>query len=270
MMRATHSHLIVKLPHTSVQLFRRAVQEGTDAGDRQHQCLTGALLGRALADLGQRSDALPILRSTLVRAEQTHDPMPLSYPRGYLAQWLAESANPDDWQEATQLAFLSAQSNIPSVLGISHQVLAQVAQLRGDLGTAELEARTACQIHEKAVPYRAESAALWARILRQQGKTAESLKVCGDMLQQLDALGIEPYGILALYVELAETRERSEQRELARDALVQALPILRRRVEDIPDSAMRTSYLRQVPVNVRMLELCRQWGLDTLVLHPDA
>jgi hypothetical protein len=37
-------------------------------------------------------------------------------------------------------------------------------------------------------------------------------------------------------------------------------------MDDIPDSAMRATYLREVPANVRLLELARKWGIDTSAL----
>lgn len=261
-MEACHAHFIVKLPQTSVIIFRKALHAGQESGDRQEQGFAGGFLGRALVDLGQRADALPVLRATLSVAEQANDPIPLGFARSYLAEWLADSTSPEDWTEATQLARLSAQSKSPSTLGIAHKILAQIAQVQGDLGTAELEAQTACQIHARSAPYRPDSAARWSQILRQQGKAGDALKVCEEVMQQISTLGIEPNGLLALHLALAEAGEQAGQPETARRAVEQALPILKRRLDDIPNADMRATYLRNVPENARLLELAEKWDLD--------
>jgi hypothetical protein len=38
---------------------------------------------------------------------------------------------------------------------------------------------------------------------------------------------------------------------------------LHRRVSDIPEAEMRATYLREVPENVRLLELATAWGIET-------
>jgi hypothetical protein len=138
-----------------------------------------------------------------------------------------------------------------------------MAQARGDLATAETQAKTACQLYSMFPPLQSETTALYARILHRQGRDAEALKVCEDTMQQLRALDIEPLGLIALYVELAKSRERLGQHDAAREATRQALPILKRRVEDIPDAGMRVTYLREVPENAQLLELAATWGLDS-------
>jgi hypothetical protein len=137
---------------------------------------------------------------------------------------------------------------------------------RGELENAEIEARAACQLHASFLPYKAKSAAVWSRILRQLGRDAEWLHVCEDAVREQTAAGIEPNAIIALYVELSEARARTGQPEPARDAIAHALPILKKRIDDIPDPDMRATYLREVPANVRLLELARKWEIDTSAL----
>lgn len=85
-------------------------------------------------------------------------------------------------------------------------------------------------------------------------------------MREQTAMGIEPNGLLALYVELSEARARAGQHEPARDAIAHALSILKRRMDDIPDADMRATYLREVPANVRLIELARKSGIDTSAL----
>jgi hypothetical protein len=267
MMEAIHSHLEVYLPHTCTVYFRKAIQAAQEAGNRQQHSLSVSLLSGALVDLGQRADALPMLRSNVRVAEQINDSYPLGFARAYLACWLADSVNADDWEETKRLTLLLTQTKNSRLHAMAHAALAQIAIASGDWETAELEAQTACQFHAKYPAHQAYSTALWSRILRQQGKAAESLKVCEGTVQQMNTLGIQPSGLLALYVELAEAQERMGQHEVAHDTIVSSLPILKRRLDDLPDSNLRATYLREVPENVRLLELCRQRGVDMSSLH---
>ncbi|HZF47557.1 MAG TPA: protein kinase [Polyangiaceae bacterium] len=266
---AHYNHFIDGLPHTCIIDYRKARYSANEASNRQLHASATAWYGKALADLGQRADALPVLRSGLRIAEQTNDELILATARGYLADQLAERLSPDDGQEqeAIELALLIMKlAKHPLALGMAHSVLARLAEARGELEDAEIKAREACQLHATFPAYKAESAALWSRILRRLGRDAEALHVCEDAVQEQTALGIEPYALLALYVELSEARARAGQPESARDAIAHALPILKKRIDDIPDPDMRATYLREVPANVRLLELARKWGIDTSAL----
>jgi tetratricopeptide (TPR) repeat protein len=259
---------VINAPHTCVVQFERALQATSRAGNNQIHTIATGYFSRALMALRQRADPLPMLRSNILRAEQANDPMPLGYARAFLAHWLSVSPNPDDWEEASQIARLACQSPNPNPAGQAHRALAQVAFARGDLVAAEAEARSACQVLSMSVPNMTDFTSLLARILRAQGKDAESLSVCEETMQKVHALHIEPYGLLDLYVALAESRERVGQPEAARESVEQALPILKRRLDDIPDSDMRAAYLREVPENARLLELASQWGIDAMNFNP--
>ena len=57
------------------------------------------------------------------------------------------------------------------------------------------------------------------------------------------------------------------QHAMARHAIAQALPILKRCFDDIPDSAMRATYLQEVPENARLLARAKAWAVDTSALR---
>src|SRR5262249_35199322 len=146
---------------------------------------------------------------------------------------------------------------------LAHGTLAMVALRNGELPIAEQHARTACEILQPFPPYRLDIVALWSRILFLQGQDAAALQICEEMVQQIEALGLESYGLLDLYVALAEARHKVGSAEGARQIVERALLVLQRRADDIPDADMRATYLREIPENARLLELAAKWRIDT-------
>jgi hypothetical protein len=265
-MEAIHSYVICYLPYTLLIFCRKSTQAAHEAGNRHLCSLVMSIYGLALGLLGEKNEALSLCRSSFFIAEQTKDEFVLNNARIYLARQLIDSPSLVDWEEIAQLARLAGLTKNFVMRGKLHLVLSYVAQARGDLANAELQARTACQVHAMCPPFQAESTALWSRLLRQQGKDAEALKACEDTMQQLNALELEPFGLVELYVELVKAREQLGQQDAAR----QALPILKRRLEDIPASEMRATYLREVPENAQLLELAKKCGLDITELAQTA
>jgi tetratricopeptide (TPR) repeat protein len=257
-----HYDLELKLPYTSVQMYQKGIRAAEQAGDRHvHPVLVG-WLSRALVNLGQQqTETLGALRAALAAAEQTKDLVPLSYAQAFLARWLADSPHPEDWQEAKLLAPLALRSVNPNAIGLAHRTLAQIAFVQGDLETAETEAQIALQFQSMFPPHKAEPAAFLSRILHARGKDTESLQTCETARQEQLDLGVESYGLLALLVTLAQARERAGLHEAAMEAVKQALPILRRRVADIPDPSLRAAYLQKVPENAHLLELAAEWKI---------
>lgn len=265
--RGLHCDFILKLPFTGLGHFENAVRAFTSSGNRQLLGLSRAYQGKALFDLRQWSTAEEVLRATLVVAEKVNDALPLSYLRLYLARLLASRPTPDSWQEAEQLCNQTIGTPVPTALGVMHAICAQIALRRSDLATAEREARVADQMMSMFLPFRPDITALLVHILLMQDRPAEAMRVCQQSLQQQQELGLAPYGILDLYVALADTQLCLRQEEGARRVVERALGELRRRVADIPEGPgapypeMRATYLREVPANARLLELAAQWGL---------
>lgn len=253
---------IVKLPYTNWINNQNATLGLEAAGNRPTLASFGVYLGKSLLDLGQREAALVALRHNLALAEQLRDETPLTYSRTYLGRALALSHDPQDWHTAEQLAQPVTTCKNASMLGLAHGVLAQVALQRGDLVQAESAAQTACGILRAFPPYKPDIVALHAQILHQMGKSEAAVTTCEEMLRELTALDIEPYGVLALYAELAISRQAIGDAVGTQAAVVQALPILQRRVKDIPDAAGRAVYLSQVAENARLLRLAAAHSIE--------
>jgi serine/threonine protein kinase len=250
-------------PYRSSLNCQNAVDALHKAGNRPAQALMMTYLGEALVKLGQRVRGIQVVREAALLAEQTNDSIPLGLARSVLARLLAESPHLADREQAQQLAHQATKTRLPVSHGWAYTALAQLAQSRGDLPAAEADARTGCQMLAGYPPYAVSTMALLSRILRQQGKLAESQKVCAEAVQQFAALGLEPLGILELHVELAEVTEHLGDHAGSRQAALQALLILRRRFDDIPESDLRAPFLREVPENAQLLKLASAWGLDT-------
>lgn len=262
-MEGVWNSCIQLLPNTALTHYKASAYAAELSGTRQMQAATQAWTCKMLSNLGLRIQAEQVTRSTLRFAEQLRDEMPLAYARIFLAQILTGSSRPDEWDEARELAQAVLKSRNQNTLAMAHGVLAQLAFYRGDLTTAEAEARIACQLQAATVPYKPELVALLSRILIGQGMVPEALRVCEEAMREQVTLGIEPNGLLSLYAALGEARERAGLKEAARQAIEQALPILAQRVADIPDIQGRAVYLKEVPENALLLELAAKWGLDT-------
>ncbi|HNN98104.1 MAG TPA: hypothetical protein PKI03_37830, partial [Pseudomonadota bacterium] len=100
-----------------------------------------------------------------------------------------------------------------------------------------------------------------AQILRAQRRLTDALALCATSVAEYQALDIEPYGLLTLYLEQAECQRELGDLPAARLSAAAALQLLAYRTADITDGELRASYLSRVPENLRVLELARQWSL---------
>jgi tetratricopeptide (TPR) repeat protein len=265
---ANRSEQGLKLPYTNMRHNREGMNLTSVAGNRRVHCLTKTYYGKALFDLGDREGAEAQLRENLRMAKELHEQTTLAYSGIYLARLLATSGAPHELTEAEALAREVLDTQNPTVLGLAHGVLAQVAQRRGDLARAEEEARTASGILTQFPPYRLDIVALWSRVLIELGRDADALRECEAAAAQIEALGMRPYGLVDLYVALAEARAKSGSMDAAREVLVRALAVLQERVDDIPDAYARATYLRVIPENARLVQLAEEWKVDTTSLTP--
>jgi hypothetical protein len=258
----------VKLPYTNSRLNRDAMKLSLAAGNRRVYCLTKSYYGKGLFDLGDREAAEVALRENLQVAKELHEATTLAYSGIYLARLLAASGAPHELTEAEALGQELCGTQNPTVRGLAHGVLAAVARQRGDLARAEEEARTADGILTPFPPYRLDIVALWSRVLSELGRDADALRVCEEVAAQIEGLGMRPYGLVDLYVALAEARAKTGSMDAAREVLERALTVLQERVEDIPDAYARATYLRVIPENARLVQLAEEWKVDTTGLSP--
>lgn len=258
---ANYFEQIAKRPQTNLRENLGARDQLLAACNRPALGAFGVYLGKSWIDLGMRERGIEVLRQNLQLALTLQDATPLAYSRTYLARALATSEKPSDWDEAERLARAVLEGQNTSMLGLSRGALAQVALARGDLDQAAAHAELARQILIYFPPYRADLAALHAQILRAQRRLTDALALCATSVAEYQALDIEPYGLLTLYLEQAECQRELGDLPAARLSAAAALQLLAYRTADITDGELRASYLSRVPENLRVLELARQWSL---------
>jgi tetratricopeptide (TPR) repeat protein len=248
------------LPYSTMRVEGESARLLKEVGNRRAHVIMSVHEGKALLDLGQRDQARTVLEACLALAERVHDETPLGYAWAYMAR-LGASEDLEGWARAEQLANKVLGNQNLTMVAQARVVLAKIHWQRGDLSAAEAEARAVCELVRRFPCYRPEMVALWSRVLAAQGKTAESLQVCQEGVEQIESLGLEGSGLLDLYAALVDAHLRCGNEEAARAIVARALPILQRRVDDIPDPAMRTVYLRALPENARLSALAVKWSM---------
>jgi len=215
--------------------------------------------GKALTELGDHPGAASVLRESLALAERRRDLLSLAFARVYLARLLARVVPLDRLAEPEHLARAVIAAKNPMMVGLAHGVLAQLAVRRGDLITAEAEARIACK-HMRPFPtYSWDITALRAQILRSLGRTQEALAAGEEALERLSRLGVSGHGEIDLCLAVAEARDATGRTEEGRTLLRETLRGLRRRVDDIPSAEARARYLTEIPIHARLLSVAREW-----------
>jgi hypothetical protein len=147
----------------------------------------------------------------------------------------------------------------PMMVGQAYGVLAQLAGRRGDLVTAETEARMACERIRPFPTYSWDITALHVQILLARGRAQEALDVGQEALEQLSRLEVSGFGEIDLRLAVAEALGATGRTEAGRTLLRETLPGLRRRVDDIPSAEARARYLTAVPTHARLLSLAKEW-----------
>ena len=239
------------------------------AGELRTHSILCTYHGKALHDLGDCAAAEAELRQSLAVAERLKEPLLMAYAKTYLARLLADSAANTELDEPAQLARDAIATKNQSLLGVAHGVLAEIGRRRGDLPSAEAEARTACDAARPFPPYSWELIALRMQILIEQGRAAEALPIGDDAVRELERLELSSSGELALRLALAEVHHAVGHTAAATATLAVALERLWVRVNGIPEDTARARYLTQVPVNARLISLGRAWLGEEAVTPPN-
>src|SRR5262249_23604326 len=95
--------------------------------------------------------------------------------------------------------------------------------------------------------------------LLEQGRAEESLAIAEAGVRELERLGLEGSGEIDLRLSLADSLRAAGRAEAARTALLDMLPRLKKRLDDIPTRTAREHYLTSVPANARTVALAKAW-----------
>jgi hypothetical protein len=209
-----------------------------------------------LLALGDRAGALEKLREGQALARLLERPMYLHYTDIHLLLALSDSSEEAHRQEARALAlkWVGVPGGNPAFSCVEHLALCRVTE---EPHEAETHGRKACELMgaliHKSVAYCTLSGLLLA-----QGRASEARQVATLGAQEWAKTEGAGVGAVGAYVALAEACFAQGDVEAGEAALSQAVRCLEARSQDLPDSATRERFLRQVPENARTLELARQ------------
>jgi hypothetical protein len=262
----SHHDLLEEAPWSCMLACQGATRSLAQAGrwaDRRF--VLAAFYGKTLTDLGDHVGAASVLRENLALAQRRRDALSLAFTRVYLARLLAMVAPLDQLAEPEHLARAVIAADNPIAVGLAHGVLAQLAVRRGDLATAEVESRVACEWVRPFPPYAWDITALHVQILGSLGRAQDALDAGEEGLERLSRLGVSGFGEIDLRLAVAEALGATGRAEEGRTLLRETLPRLRRRADDIPSAEARARYLTEVPTHARLLSVAREWlGEDAL------
>lgn len=181
----------------------------------------------------------------------------------YMLLVLASSTEPAHHEEARELALQTLETEKMNVmrLGLAHVALAMLAASQARPAEAEAEARKASELLAMFAPYRLMARSTLSAALLAQKRVEEAPAVAEDAVRTLEQLGGSGAMSVGTWLSLAEACLAQQDTAAGEHALREALRCMRLRAEEIPETAARECFLRQVPENSRARQLARaQWG----------
>jgi tetratricopeptide (TPR) repeat protein len=234
-----------------------------DAGDHPRSTLLQLTAAGLYVDVGQFEHARTILddvESAIDRCGLGRSCMAvllLLHRARVLSQLgLAEQAR----LQAAQARTLSLEQGEVRLAACGQLYLSIIARLAGDLPEAERTARQAIAESETMRPLQGSALASLAYALLLQGRATEARTAAEGSVRILDEVGLEEDESLARLV-YAEALWATGDRDVACAALAEALQRLLTRADLIADSAIRASFLANVPDHARTLALATEWGI---------
>jgi tetratricopeptide (TPR) repeat protein len=220
----------------------------------------GALIERALAleALGDKAGAERQLRESLAIAQRLSQPLPIIHSVVHLALFLAGSTEPAHRDEARALTQDWEIDHFKIGSGMLATLRAKLAAARGELSEAERQARQGCERLAALSFYQLRAQGLLSQLLLAQGRTSEARQQAELGVQRLEECGSDGVQAVRVRLALAEACLAGGELQEAEAALRRALKAVRQHAREIPEEAARERFLRQVPENVRILELARQ------------
>jgi tetratricopeptide (TPR) repeat protein len=242
----------------------RGSQDFRDGGSERYAINLRTLLGAAQAALGDVPGAVALLREAEAAAHRAEQPLSVIFARRNLMQALVGSTEHSHLREAHALVldWMRSDDNRSIYMrGRAYAILARVLAASGELHEAESYARKACELLVHFRPFLSFARDVFSTVLRALGRATEARQVAALGARELEQMGSSGVFAVGVHLALAEACFAEGDGEAGEAALRQSLQCVRTRANDIPDSAIRERFLRQVPENARTLELARQrWG----------
>jgi tetratricopeptide (TPR) repeat protein len=261
--RGVFEHYCQPRPWRSWLWAKQGTQAFLEVNSESNVTATQTLEGLTLAALGDVPGGVERIHEGLENALRAGLVYPIHYTEMHLSLVLASSAEPRHQEQARQLALQALETETVNVvrLGISHLVLARVAQAQGQLSEAEARARTACELLELVAAYRIMAHVTLSTVLRAQQRLEEARAEAERGVRTLEPQGVGGASSVSTWLTLAEVCFEQQDGEAGERALREALRCLHLRAADLPTGEARERFLSQVPENARVRALAReQWG----------
>jgi eukaryotic-like serine/threonine-protein kinase len=239
------------------------------AGDLRNTCAVRANLGYVYCELGDFDRAETALRHALGAADRMglHDLTAAAQHN--LGRVLGLRGHLDEARrlEAQAMESFHEQGD-PRLEGVARTYLAEILTAAGDFAGAEREALAAAEMLGVAPSLRVPALGAVARARLGRGDAPAALVAASEAQRALDALGEIEEGESAVRLCYAEALAQTGAVAEARGALEIARGRLEARAARIGEAAWRQRFLRDVPVNARILALIEAWGAVAPVPAP--
>jgi serine/threonine protein kinase len=257
-------HYLLPTPYAALDHYRRAVALFNARGERHWVPQTMFRMGLSILELGDFTRGEAVLREAQTTAAVIGDAFFATVVQLHLGLYLSQQADVAAWAEArdTGETYVGQPQLGPAVSGAANEILARVSLAAGDLAAAESFARAALASFAVLLPYRFSAVPILIEVLIRIGRAAEARTIAEDALGLLDALGCTGACEVPLRHAVARVRLADGDVDGAREALQVALARYELRVAEIPDEALRQSYLDRAD-NRELHALGRSLGLIT-------
>jgi len=249
-----------RAPFRQLELTRRAVSAFEAIGDTRNHITALNRLGQALGEMGEREAGERALRSAVDLARRLRGPFVLMQSELHLAALLVGAREPAKWAEADVIAerVLSTSGVSDGYRGWARGIRAQILLHRGAFEDAAREARAALALCQRVPLRKLWITTLLVRCLVLLRKPAEARALALEIGATLGGDGGGYVEIEARLVMAEACAEEGEMEEASR-ALRDVVHRIETRAAEIPDEALRSHYLHEVPENVRARSLAAAW-----------
>jgi tetratricopeptide (TPR) repeat protein len=236
----------------SLRHARAAVAAFESAGDVRTVGLGRLHVGWALTELGGYREAVALLREVISSGEKRRLGVHVAHGKRFLAPALAlAGSKAEGYKLGVEAKALLANNRMTG--GIARKELARILVIRGELETAEREARASIEELSVLPFHRAHAQAILAQALLGLGRADEALAAARA---SIDSGNVADGDALARLVR-AEALHALGREDEARQALASARDRLLDRARRIGELEWRKRFLERVSENARTIELAK-------------
>jgi tetratricopeptide (TPR) repeat protein len=254
--------LMVPDPWDEYQNTQRAAAAFDQTSSTRMRNFTLWAEATALLALGDYAGCDEKLRICVESAAQLKDTFLMTGARMYPMLCGAERCSPDKLAETEALAEkLISLNEMEVTLGNGYGSLARVRLAQGRLPEAREAAEKALSVFKNILGWRPRVYRTLIQVLLGQGLAQEAVRVGQEAMECIATIGGGGDVEVALRLAVAEAYAENGNQESAEVALLDALKLMERLANRIPDPVLRERFLNAIPDNARVRQLSLAWGL---------